>query len=65
MAETTQRLKPQLKALQSVHAALSPLDPEGRRKVIEAIHALLEISAGVRRQEHPGLPQAKKSPKRR
>ena len=35
-----------LKALERVHAALEPLDPEQRRQVVEAAHALLEISAG-------------------
>lgn len=40
------RRSPEFKALEQVYAALSPLDPEGRRKVIEAIHALLRISEG-------------------
>jgi len=37
---------PEFKALEGVYAALLPLSPEGRRKVIEAIHALIPISAG-------------------
>jgi hypothetical protein len=37
---------PEFTALEGVYAALRPLTPEGRRKVIEAIHALLPISAG-------------------
>jgi len=43
-----------LKALERVHAALEPLDPEQRRQVVEAAHALLEISAGKKN----GPPQA-------
>jgi hypothetical protein len=35
-----------LKALEGTLAALAPLDPEQRRQVIEAAHALIEISAG-------------------
>jgi|GEM_PF-3146092 len=35
-----------LKSLSAVVAALSPLDPESRRRVIEAVHALLEVSRG-------------------
>jgi len=37
---------PAFKALRSVYGALLPLSPEGRRKVIEAVHALLPISKG-------------------
>ena len=43
------RALPEFKALQAVHTALIPLSPEGRRKVVEAVHALLEISAGKRK----------------
>lgn len=56
-------LPPELKALTAVYAALEPLKPEPRRKVIEAVHTLLEISAG---ETHPksGPPRAAKSRKR-
>lgn len=54
----------ELSALAKVHAALRPLDPERRRRVIEAVHALLEISAGAK-QNHDGPPQAEKSRRRR
>lgn len=40
------RQSPEFKALEQVYAALLPLEPEARRKVIEAIHALLRISEG-------------------
>jgi len=33
-------------ALEAVLAALAPLDPEERRKVIEAVHALVDVSPG-------------------
>jgi hypothetical protein len=59
------RKRPEFKALEAVYAALTPLDPEGRRKVIEAIHALLTISAGKQNQDQSRQPLAKKSPKRR
>jgi hypothetical protein len=36
-------------ALEKALRALAPLDPEGRRKVIEAVHALLKISPGKKR----------------
>lgn len=35
-----------LAALEKVVSALAPLDPESRRRVIEATHTLLEIGAG-------------------
>ena len=41
------RKLPEFKALESVYAALLPLNPESRRKVLEAIHALMAISAGA------------------
>ena len=37
---------PEFKALTAVHAALRTLKPEGRRRVLEAIHSLLEIGQG-------------------
>ena len=45
-AKSSLRKLPEFKALEAVYCALTPLDPEGRRKVIEAIHALLKISPG-------------------
>ena len=53
------RSMPEFKALQTAYAALLPLKPEGRRKVIEAIHSLLEISAGTQ-QEQPRRGAAKR-----
>lgn len=38
--------KKTLAALQTVVVALAPLDPEARRQVMEATHALLEIGSG-------------------
>ena len=37
---------PEFKALQTVLKAMAPLKPEGRRRIIEAVHALLEVSPG-------------------
>ncbi len=34
---------PEIAALEAVHTALKPLDPEGRRKVLVSVQALLEI----------------------
>lgn len=55
---------PEFKALEAVAAALAPLNPEGRRKVIEAVHALMEISAGSRQGQDAGAsgkpPRSKK-----
>ncbi len=45
------RILPEFKAVEAVLAALTPLKPEGRRKVIEAVHALIEISVGTRGQD--------------
>jgi hypothetical protein len=42
-----------LKALAAVVAALAPLDPEARRRALEATHALLEISPGRRGEDAP------------
>ena len=57
---------PEFKALERVHGALKPLKPEGRRRVIEAIHTLLEIGEGTpssqgRKGPGPGKFQGKKS----
>lgn len=38
--------KKTLAALEKVVAALAPLDPEARRRVIEATHNLVEIGMG-------------------
>jgi hypothetical protein len=38
--------KKTMRALEKVVAALTPLNPESRRRVLEAVHALVEISAG-------------------
>jgi hypothetical protein len=40
-----------LKSLAAVVAALAPLDPESRRRVLEAAHALVEISPGRRQNQ--------------
>ncbi|MEK7858058.1 MAG: hypothetical protein AAB320_02870 [Elusimicrobiota bacterium] len=40
------RKEPTFQALEKVYAALRPLDPEQRRRVIEALHALLKVSEG-------------------
>ena len=37
---------PEFKALDAAYRAMKPLDPEGRRKVVEALHTLLKISPG-------------------
>lgn len=59
------RLKrmPEFAALQQVCAALLPLDPEGRRKVVEAAHSLMKISAGTPAARQTG--GDKKRPRRR
>jgi hypothetical protein len=50
--------KKTLAALEKVILALSPLDPESRRQVIEATHNLVEIGMG--RQGGDKLPPKKK-----
>ncbi len=45
--------KKTLAALEKVVAALSRLDPERRRQVIEATHTLLEIGAGRQNADGP------------
>jgi len=42
-----------LAALEKVVSALAPLDPESRRQVIEATHALIEIGAGRQGSDRP------------
>ena len=37
-------------AFEKTVAALLPLDPEERRRVIEAVHALIEIGAGKKQR---------------
>ncbi len=44
---------PEFKALAAVLTAMAPLKPEGRRKVVEALHALLEISPGNNPSHEP------------
>ena len=57
---------PEFKALQTVLKALAPLKPEGRRRVIEAVHSLLEVSAG-KKPAHgfQGPGERKSKPKKR
>lgn len=60
--------KKTLAALQTVVVALAPLDPEARRQVMEATHALLEIGAGRnqgRDERRPDRKPAKKGKKSR
>ncbi len=63
MTSTAAKLRamPELKALEAVYSALTPLKPEGRRKVIEAIHALLEISAGVAQKDPAQAAKSRKA----
>lgn len=51
--KTLARLKkdPAFKALEAVYRALRPLDAEKRRRVVEAVHTLLEISPGKNRKK--------------
>lgn len=59
---------PEFKALGTVYKAMKPLDPERRRKVVEALHALLEISAGKKPAhglQGPGEDRPKRKPKTR
>jgi hypothetical protein len=46
-------------ALVKTVAALSPLNPEQRRRVVEALHALLEIGSG-RQDEAAPVPAARR-----
>jgi len=50
--------KKTLAALEKVIIALAPLDPEARRRVIEATHSLVEI--GIGRQGADKKPSKKK-----
>ncbi|UPT72938.1 MAG: hypothetical protein M0D55_13595 [Elusimicrobiota bacterium] len=52
-----------LAALQTVVVALAPLDPEARRQVMEATHALIEIGAG-RNQGRDARPKKGKKSRR-
>lgn len=40
------KFKAEFKSLQLVHAALTPLNPESRRRVIEAVHTLIKVASG-------------------
>lgn len=52
--------KKTLAALEKVVAALSRLDPERRRQVIEATHTLLEIGAGRQDGDRKSAPKSKR-----
>lgn len=52
--------KKTLAALEKVVSALAPLDPEQRRRVIEATHALVEIGAGRQDGDRKSAPQSKR-----
>lgn len=52
--------KKTLAALEKVVSALAPLDPENRRRVIEATHTLLEIGAGRRDEDRKSGPKGKR-----
>lgn len=57
---------PAFAALERVIAALAPLNPEERRKVVEAVHALLPISPGSRQEQgQPGPAPSRKKHRRR
>ena len=50
-------------AFEKTVVALLPLAPEERRRVIEAVHALIEIGPGLRRNEDAEAPD-RKAPRR-
>jgi hypothetical protein len=55
-------------AFEKTVVALLPLTPEERRRVIEAVHALIEIGAGQRQNadsKAPGGKPARKAARRR
>ena len=55
-------------AFEKTVVALLPLDPEERRRVIEAVHALIEIGAGRRQNadgKTSGREPARKAARRR
>jgi hypothetical protein len=56
---------PEFKALQAVLVAMAPLSPEGRRRVVEAVHALLEVSAGKKPSHGMRGPGPRKAKARR
>ena len=57
---------PEFKALQTVLGALQKITPEGRRRIIEAVHALLQVSAGEKSGRGMDGPARKKAaPKKR
>jgi hypothetical protein len=45
--------KKTITALATVVTALQPLDPESRRRVIEAVHSLLPIARGEQGKDRP------------
>ncbi len=51
---STIKKDPKIAAIETVHAALEPLDPDSRRKVLASVYALLEIPG-------PQLPELAKA----
>src|SRR5207244_1843172 len=51
----TEKKDPEISALEAVHAALKPLDPQARRKVLTSVEALLEIAPQEIGQVQPAL----------
>ncbi len=49
-------------AFEKTVVALLPLSPEERRRVIEAVHALIEIGPGRRRNADAKAPQGPRPP---
>ncbi len=49
-------MNPAFRALEKVLAALTPLNPEDRRKVIEAVHVLLPVSSGCDQDQDQDAP---------
>ncbi len=52
------------RALEATLAALAPLDPESRRRVIEAAHALVPIGAGTQGADRPAGKKGRAKPRR-
>lgn len=52
-------------AFASVVAALAPLDPESRRRVLEATHAMLPVGAGEKQGRGQDRGSGRKSAGRR
>ncbi len=45
--------EPEITALEAVYAALKPLEPEVRRKVLASVYSLLEVPSQEPSQQHP------------